>query len=278
MNKLLLPTTSVALMMAMQGSLAKDYVLDATTMAVGATAGENLVVKEGCLDPRKTSCTDKFKWLSSTSPIKIGNLQVLGQLTGDYEVVITADFGGDPKGIKLLTADNHGISLTFEGDAIGREFSSNGIGNGGNRNCCALLPGWNGSYNFNEVKITVQQGVANVYTNGTVMGGPITFDAGQVFDRVAFEGITANDRIADVKVRGMQTIASCATAPSTPTSPAAPAASGDCTADYNLDGSLHVPCVRVPNAFGKIDLYDIWLLQQPLSFTFDLDSNRVTLK
>ncbi|MEK8022102.1 MAG: hypothetical protein VSS75_034935 [Candidatus Parabeggiatoa sp.] len=277
MNKLLLPTTGVALMMAMQGSLAKDYVLDATTMAVGATAGENLLVKEGCLDPRKTSCTDKFKWLTSTSPIKIGNLQVLGQLTGDYEVVLTADFGSDPKVIKLLTADNQGISLTFNGDRGGADFRPNGIGNAANKFIYTSLPGWNSSYNFNEVKITVQQGVANLYTNGSVMGEPITFDAGQVFDRVAFEGITANDRIADVKVRGMQTLASCATAPSTPTSPAAPAASGDCTADY-IDGSLHVPCVLVPNAFGKIDLYDIWLLQQPLSFTFDLDSNRVTLK
>ncbi|RKZ51009.1 MAG: hypothetical protein DRR16_21095 [Candidatus Parabeggiatoa sp. nov. 3] len=277
MNKLLLPTTSVALMMAMQGSLAKDYVLDATTMAVGATAGENLVVKEGCLDPRKTSCTDKFKWLSSTSPIKIGNLQVLGQLTGDYEVVITADFGGDPKGIKLLTADNQEISLTFNGDRGWAKFMPNGIGNGG-KLIHEILPGWNKYHNFNEVKITVQQGVANLYTNGSVMGEPITFDAGQVFDRVAFEGITANDRIADVKVRGMQTLASCGTPSSAPSSPAAPAAaSGDCTADY-IDGSLHVPCVRVPNAFGKIDLYDIWLLQQPLSFTFDLDSNRVTLK
>lgn len=274
--KLLLPTTGIALMMAMQGSLAKDYVLDATTMAVGATAGENLVVKEGCLDPSKTSCTEKFNWLTSTSAIKIGNLQVLGQLTGDYEVVITADFDDDPKGIKLLTADNQGISLAFEGDDGGRNFSPNGIGNGGNHSCCYGLPGWNTSYNFNEVKITVQQGVANVYTNGTVMGKPITFDAGQVFERVAIEGITGKDRIADVKVRGMQTIASCTTTPSTPTTPTTPA--DDCTADYNLDGSLHVPCVRVPNAFGKIDVYDIWLLQQPPSFTFDLDFNRITLK
>ena len=273
-----LSTTGIALMMGMQGSMAEDYVLDASTMAVGSTAGENLVVKEGCLAPSKTSCTEKFKWLTSTSAIKIGNLQVLGQLTGDYEVIITADFGGDPKGIKLLTSDNQGISLTFNGDGWGRNFSPNGIGEAGNSHCCSPLPGWNGNYNFNEIKIVVQQGVANVYTNGTVKGEPITFDVGQVFERVAFEGITANDRIADVKVRGMQTLGSCPTAPTTPTTPTTPASGGDCTADYNLDGSLHVPCIRVPNAFGKIDVYDIWMQQQPGSFTFDLDFNRITIK
>jgi hypothetical protein len=275
-----LSTTGIALMMGMQGSMAEDYVLDASTMAVGSTAGENLVVKEGCLDPSKTSCTEKFKWLTSTSAIKIGNLQVLGQLTGDYEVIITADFDRDPKGIKLLTSDNQGISLTFNGDVWqgGRDFLPNGIGEGGNHECCSQLPGWNKGYNFNEVKIVVQQGVANVYTNGTVMGKPITFDAGQVFERVAFEGITASDRIADVKVRGMQTLGSCPTAPTTPTTPTTPASGGDCTADYNLDGSLHVPCIRVPNAFGKIDVYDIWMQQQPGVFTFDLDFNRITIK
>lgn len=273
--KILLPTTSVALMMTAPGSMAQDYVLDASIMAVGATAGENLVVKEGCLDPSKASCTEKFKWLSSTSSIKIGNLQVLGQLTGDYEVVITADFDDAPKGIKLLTADNKGISLAFKGDKDGRQFWPNGIGNGGDGTQFSRLLGWNGSYNFNEVKITVQQGIANVYTNGTVMGDPITFEAGQVFERVAFEGITANDRIADVKVRGIQTIASCT--PTTVTPPTT-STSGDCTADYSLDGSFHIPCVRVPGAFGKIDVYDVWMQQQPQSFTFDLDLNRVTLK
>ena len=153
MKLLRLSTTGIALMMGMQGSLAEDYVLDASTMAVGSTAGENLVVKEGCLDPSKTSCTEKFKWLTSTSAIKIGNLQVLGQLTGDYEVIITADFGGDPKGIKLLTSDNQGISLTFKGDRSGQNFSPNGIGEGGDDILFGSLPGWNKGSNFNEIKI-----------------------------------------------------------------------------------------------------------------------------
>ncbi len=177
----------------------------------------------------------------------------------------------------MLTADNKGISLAFSGDEWqgGIHFSPNGIGNGGNSNCCDHLPGWSSSYNFNEVKITVQQGIANVYINGSVMGDPISFEAGQVFERVAFEGITANDRIADVKVRGMQTMGSCT--PTTVTPPTT-STSGDCTADYNLDGSFHIPCVRVPGAFGKIDVYDIWMQQQLQSFTFDLDFNRITLK
>lgn len=51
----------------------------------------------------------------------------------------------------------------------------------------------------------------------------------------------------------------------------------DCVADYSVTGELHIPCVRVPGAFGIIEMYDVWLLQKPSSFTFDLDTNRIKL-
>lgn len=55
-------------------------------------------------------------------------------------------------------------------------------------------------------------------------------------------------------------------------------ATGDCVADYSATGELHVPCVRVPGAFGRIETYDVWLKQRAGSFTFDLDTNRIQSK
>ncbi|MEK8017308.1 MAG: hypothetical protein VSS75_010610, partial [Candidatus Parabeggiatoa sp.] len=39
-------------------------------------------------------------------------------------------------------------------------------------------------------------------------------------------------------------------------------ATGDCIASYNAGtGELNIPCISVPGAFGKLELYDIWLQQ-----------------
>ncbi len=227
MRKIKLLPISIALALTTQIAGAADYLLDATTMAVGATAGENLVVKEGCLDPTKTSCTDKYKWLTATSAIKIGNLQVLGELKGEFEVVITLDSESDPKGIKLLTSDNQGISLTSRGEGswslqtIGSSYEANASG------------GWKNNYAFNELKLTIQQGetesVAKAFINGvpfrdsgsygTISYYTTTFPKDRIFNRIAFEGITTNDRISDIKVRGISNTTACSSGSSTTTTP-----------------------------------------------------------
>ncbi len=259
MRKFNVLATSIILALGSQVVVAADYLLDASTMSVGSTAGENLVVKEGCLDPTKTSCTEKFKWLTATSAIKIGNLQVTGELKGDFEVVITLDAGSDPKSIKLLTADNKGIQLSFNGDSPAKSFGSNGVGEGGGRDCCySALPGWNSGYAFNEVKLTVQQGVAKIYTNGTNLFDPVTFDAGQTFNRVSFEGFTVNDRISDVKIRGISNVASCSGSSTTTTPVSGTTNTGDLPQiSSNLDikiprglyaqsGGLFTPAGSIP--------------------------------
>ncbi|RKZ48723.1 MAG: hypothetical protein DRR16_12075 [Candidatus Parabeggiatoa sp. nov. 3] len=270
LKKAIFPSCLIALSSV---CLAEDYYLDATTMGVGATAGENLVVKEGCLDPNESSCSDKFKWLSSVSPVKIGNLQIIGQVSGDFEIVLTADFADGPKSIYLLNTDNKGISLKLFG-VKKWEFQPNGIGKGGDWHY-NNISGWNGGNNFNEIKISAQNGVANVYTNGQVAGEPINFDSGVIFERVAIEGIISKDRLIDVKVRGIQGAGSCSATPApTPSTPTTPTSSGDCMANY-LNGQLHVPCVAVSDPFGTTTVYDIKLQQQSSGFTFDLDMNSV---
>jgi len=252
--------------------IAGDYVLDASTMGVGATVGENLVVKEGCLHSWETSCTEKIFFLSSSYPTKVGSVQIVDQLSGNFEVIMTGIFDSESKAITIITDENSGFGLSFKDNY--HSFFTNNIGKGGD-NEFGDLPGLsNGS---SEIKILVQKGVANVYTNGTVFPyATITFDEKIVFSRVTITGITTSDRLSEIKVRGLQSSTTCgstSTTPSTPTS-----SGGDCTADYGANGSLHVPCVRVPGAFGKMELYDVWMQQRFPAYAFDLDLNRVTPK
>ena len=255
---------------------AGDYVLDASTMGVGATAGENLVVKEECFNSWETTCKEKVRWLSASNPTKIGTLKIDGGLSRDFEIIMVGIFeSSSRKGINVLTGDNRGIGLNFS--QFYHSFLPNGVGSGGYSVGGNNLPGLFFNGNVEEVKIVVQQdGLANVYANGkTTETTTITLNPATTFSLVEITGIRSEDRISEIKVRGIQGSTTCN---STPTTPSTPTSSGDCTADYNSNGSLHVPCVRVPGAFGKTEMYDVWMQQKFPSYSFELDMNRVTVK
>jgi len=57
-----------------------------------------------------------------------------------------------------------------------------------------------------------------------------------------------------------------------------PSTTNSCIANYATNGELHIPCVNVPGAFGKIETYDVWMQQRAGAFVFDLDLNRVQPK
>jgi hypothetical protein len=40
-------------------------------------------------------------------------------------------------------------------------------------------------------------------------------------------------------------------------------------------GELHIPFVDVPGAFGTTQTFDVYLMQKPLTFSFDLDMDRI---
>ena len=192
-------------------SMAEEYLLDAGTMTVGETAGENLTVKQGCIDPSETGCTDKVKWL--TAPLtKIGNLEVPGFFTGDFEISLTININNGSKGIVLFTEDNKGIeySITWEGAGQNSSvsFLPKGIGSGGESSHFGI-EGWNKGTDFNNITLTVQQGVAKVHVNGSeAVENPITLDTGTVFNRLQIKGITSDDRLSEVKIHGIKTCSS----------------------------------------------------------------------
>jgi hypothetical protein len=281
-----------AVLLVAQNTYAADYSLDASTMAVGATAGENLIVKEGCLDPTKTTCaaTEKAKWLAAPLT-KVGMLDVGGSLQGDFEVNLTINVNDGSKGITLLTPDNKSIEYNIAWYAgSGGIFSTaallpKGIGEGGSSKY--KIDGWNGMPGFNNISLTVRQGVAKVYINGSEsLLEPITFDKNTVFSRVLIKGISSSDRLSEVKVRGLQSANFCSATTTSSTTPATSTTnnSGTCTASYSsTTGALIIPCVAIPvtSPFGGVTQtlnYSVQLQQRTGSFAFDLDLNKVQQK
>lgn len=43
-------------------------------------------------------------------------------------------------------------------------------------------------------------------------------------------------------------------------------------------GEVHIPLIDVPGPFGGTQIYEIYLIQQPSTFNFSLDTNRIILK
>jgi len=55
------------------------------------------------------------------------------------------------------------------------------------------------------------------------------------------------------------------------------AGNSDCMASYSSAGELHAPCVSVSDPLGSTTIYDLTMIQQAGSFTFDLDMSNIKL-
>lgn len=230
MKKFNLLSTCIALALTTQVVGAADYLLDASTMAVGATAGENLIVKEGCLDPTKTTCTEKVKWLAAPLT-KVGSLDVVGSLSGSFQIDVSADFNKVSKGITIFTSDNKSLEFSIswtnsehwesDNDAsfypkgfVGVEGTPTAAGGG-----TEYSTKWSNYNDFNTITLIVQQGVAQALINGSQIGKSITFPVETVFSRVVLKGIDSSDRLSEVKVKGLSNTTACTGGSSTTTTP-----------------------------------------------------------
>ena len=223
MKTLNIMASSIALALVSPVSMAGDYLLDASTMAVGATVGENLVVKEGCLDPTKTTCTEKVKWLAAPLA-KVGSLDVVGNLSGDFQIDVTADFNNVSKSITLFTSENKSLQLSiswasYEGNNyysfhpigfIGAEGTPTATGGSESHSSA-----WASDSNFNTITLINQQGVIQALINGKQVATSITFPPETIFSRVVLKGVDSSDRLSEVKVKGLSNVASCPTGSAT---------------------------------------------------------------
>ncbi|EDN69938.1 secreted protein [Beggiatoa sp. PS] len=173
---------------------------------------------------------------------------------------------------------------------------------------------WQKKTAVNDIRLSVQNGSATVYINDDPFQRdccssaedhiPLE-DPNQIYQRLVIAGIKDSDRLFEVKTRGLQT-ASCSSEEENsdntastdnfdagkqagiqqcvdnPNSCGITVSSGESvssdSAHANYDpnaGELYIPFVDVPGIFGDIQTYEVYLTQQPLTFTFDLDMNRV---
>jgi hypothetical protein len=177
-------------------------------MVAGTAAGTNLLTKEGCFDPTQTTCTEKLRWLHA--PLgKIGSLEITGAFQGSFEITVIGDFDGGNKGISLTTSENKGIQYHQENmDSCCGVASLYPISLGEGGNWTGSSPGWNGGTWFNAITITVQNGLAKARINGAQIGADVTFDPASTFDRIVIQGITADDRLTEVRTTGVQSACS----------------------------------------------------------------------
>ncbi len=272
MRKFELSIVSLFFTFNIMAANAEDYVLDATGLVVGTAIDNNLIVKEGCIDSSDSTCgvDSKTKYLTSSSQIKAGSLEIIGSLEGSFEFsFVVASKGPKSDIIQFLTSEDRGIKMDNYGG-----FYVNGVGKDGGANFNYYKLNWQ-SNTFNQVVVTVKDGVARAYTNGEEFRYAITGLEGVVFNRILISGIETTDRIAEVKVSGLKQL--CPTV----NQPASNASINDnCTASYDyVTGRVIIPCIAVPvvSPFGvkQIQNYQVEMQQRFGSFVFDLDVNKI---
>ncbi|MEY3220416.1 MAG: hypothetical protein RIT27_1773 [Pseudomonadota bacterium] len=270
MRKLNVLATSIILALGSQVVVAADYLLDASTMSVGSTAGENLVVKEGCLDPTKTSCTEKVKWLAAPLT-KVGSLDVVGSLSGNFQIDVSADFNNVSKGIIIFTADNKSLEFSIAwGEYGGYEgyndasFYPKGFIAEGKPTAAGggyvYDTKWSPNNNFNTITLIIQQGVAQALINGSQIGESITFPPETVFSRVVLKGIDSSDRLSEVKVKGISNTASCSGSSTTTTPVSGTTNTGDLpqiasNLDIKIPRGLYAQSAGIFTPAGSIPIW-----------------------
>lgn len=292
------PLVALLTLIAMQNALAQTDLLNPATMQVGQSVGENLVVKESCPDPTETSCQEKLKYISATAG-RTGRIEFPVQLSTDFYVSVNLDGNTTSGNIRAgqsiaLHSGAFVTTLKFTQKSLvswdETSLSSNNpedTGGGGGARVNGGFAGWQGGYSVNDIRLSVINGKLEAYINEAFIpesslhndrSATITLaNPAQVYDKLVVAGIKDSDRLFEVRI-GCQQASSCSASASdgTTTPPTTePISSNECLARYSIDGSLHIPCVSVPDAFGGTTLYSVELQQQPASFTFDLDLNSI---
>jgi hypothetical protein len=223
--------------------------------------GENIVVGQ---DEHSS-----VKWVTGNG-VEDGRLKFPVNISGDFELFMKVKFASSWSDIYkiFLTSEEYKIEFVF-GSIIALSF--------GKENAYDESGAWRKG-NTNELKLSVKGNVAKLYINDVFSQKLTTLKPGLTYTLLLFDKWLKNDQLYELKIGGS------ASATATPISSGGgecgTATSGDAPhAIYDPSkGELHVPFVDVPGAFGGVQTYEIYLRQKPMSFTFDLDMDRVKLR
>jgi len=288
---------------------ATTTLLDPATLAVGSSVGEYLVVKESCPEPSKTDCqpTDKLKYITAAAG-RTGKIEFDVNIADNFELDVNVDWDRfNQQTITLFKSNNENSSSLYI--SFGRDPGNSPVVNfdDGRANYTGVI-GWQDGSSVNNVELSANNGTAYLNINGTPFkdntgqeGDMVVLDTSKPFVKLVIAGIKDTDRLFEVILKGgaggnstipttggdfeagkQAGIQQCV---SSPTSCGINVtAENGCNnnsahAAYNSStGEVYIPFIDVPGAFGVIQTYEVYLIQQPLTFTFDLDNNRIKLK
>jgi len=164
----------------------------------------------------------------------------------------------------------------------------------------------NSDVELQTIKLKVENGSVKTYINGNFYQSMTLEQPDKIYAEWLITDIDTKDKMYAMKVNNLGTTTTPVT-PSNPTSTdfetgkqagiqqcvtnpsscginvgsnstnctTTPSTTNSCIANYATNGELHIPCVNVPGAFGKIETYGVWMQQRAGAFVFDLDLNRI---
>jgi hypothetical protein len=287
-------------------ALADTVLLDPATLAVGATVGEFLVVKESCPDPSKTNCqaTEKIKYITAVAG-RTGKIEFDVNLTDNFELDVNVNWASFvQQAITLFKADNDNANSLYVRLENGSQYIN--FNDESRENYTGNL-GWQSGNSINNVELSAKNGTAYLNINGTPFkdnggneGDTVALDTSTPFVKLVIAGIKEADRLFEVTLKGgtggsttpttdgdfesgkQAGIQQCVGNPAScgiTVSGGGGTCTGGAHATYTpASGEVYIPLIDVPGPFGGIQTYEVYLLQQPLTFTFDLDTNRIIPK
>jgi hypothetical protein len=195
---------------------------------VGTEIGENLIVKEGCLDPNITECAEKIKYVTAKLG-RTGRIEYQVNVSGSFDASMNIDQnqaeGGGLWGetLAIYSPDNSSITAGIQGWDSETSlsfyvrlicFSSNPNDSGLTRNIGSdeisnlnYIKG----YSSNDIRISVQDGKGTCYINNTPYVPNVSNDPTEIildnphrlYNRLSVSGINDRDRLYSIKVRGL---------------------------------------------------------------------------
>ena len=158
----------------------------------------------------------------------------------------------------------------------------------------------------NVLKLKVEGGNVKSYINGEFFQSMILEEPNRVYDQLKITGIEPDEKIYSITVNNLDAspipdtgtpndssagfesgkqagIQQCVSDPAscgiiTTGEGGCPVTTGGAHASYNpANGEVHIPFIDVPGPFGDSQVYEVYLIQQPSTFTFDLAPNRINL-
>lgn len=264
-------------------AVAADFDLGIATSSEGKTLGENLIIN-------KNETTGEL-YLTTVSGDD-SRLILPVSLSNKFEIVMVVGGGCWYIDNIFLAADADKTSLWWTQGDLGSyagHFSSDNV------QIYQEGVAWQGK-TFNTFKWSFDGSIAKLYINDLFADKKNLTKPDLIYTQLVLRGISHNCHIYELKGgdgSGISTpttggdfesgkqagIQQCVANPASCSITVTGSGTGGVHASFNPGtGELYVPFVDVPGTFGGVQTYEVYLVQQPLTFTFDLDLGRVVLK